>query len=67
MATSNQIDIEVVLDSKQAQKNLSRLDKAGEATGETFNAVGSGISSLGGEMNEALGSVGSSIGGSQPR
>ena len=63
MATSNQIDIEVVLDSKQAQKNLSRLDKAGEATGETFNAVGSSISSLGGEMNEALGSVGSSIGG----
>jgi len=63
MAANNQIDIEVNLDSRDAQKGFSKLTKAGEATGETFNAVGSSVTSLGGEMNEALGSVGSSIGG----
>jgi hypothetical protein len=62
MAT-NEIEIEVVLNAKDAEKGLDRLEKGGEAVGETFNSVGSSVSKLGGEMNEKLGAVGESVGG----
>ena len=62
MAT-NEIEIEVTLDAKDAEKGLDRLEKGGEAVGETFNSVGKSVSTLGGEMNEKLGAVGESVGG----
>ena len=62
MAT-NSLDIEVILDSKAAQKGLDTLKKGAAKTGETFSTLGDTVSSMGGEMNEALGAVGSSIGG----
>ena len=62
MAT-NEIEIEVTLDSKGAEKGLERLEQGGEAVGETFNSVGASVSALGGEMNERLGAVGESVGG----
>ena len=62
MATSK-LDIEVILDSKAAQKGLETLKKGAAKTGETFTSLGDNISSMGGEMNEALGAVGTSIGG----
>ena len=62
MAT-NEIEIEVTLDAKDAERGLDRLEKGGEAVGETFNSVGKSVSTLGGEMNEKLGAVGESVGG----
>ena len=41
MAT-NEIEIEVTLDAKDAERGLDRLEKGGEAVGETFNSVGKG-------------------------
>ena len=61
MAT-NEIEIEVTLDAKDAERGLDRLEKGGEAVGETFNSVGASVSALGGEMNEKLGAVGESVG-----
>ena len=61
MAT-NEIEIEVTLDSRNAQRGLDRLEEGGEAVGETFNSVGASVSALGGEMNEKLGAVGESVG-----
>ena len=62
MAT-NEIEIEVTLDSRNAERGLNRLEEGGEAVGETFNSVGASVSALGGEMNEKLGAVGESVGG----
>ena len=53
MAT-NEIEIEVTLDDKKALKGLDKLEKAGESVGEGFNALGSSVSAMGGELNETL-------------
>ena len=60
---ANRLDIEVILESKNAQKGLEALKKGAAKTGETFTSLGDNISSMGGEMNEALGAVGTSVGG----
>jgi hypothetical protein len=62
MAT-NEIEIEVTLDDKNALKGLDKLEKAGESVGEGFSALGSSVSAMGGELNETLGSLGESVGG----
>ena len=59
----NEIEIEVVLNAKGAEKGLERIQEGGEAVGETFKGVGETVSSIGGEMNERLGAVGESVGG----
>lgn len=62
MAT-NEIEIEVVLNSKEAEEGLASLEQGGEALGETFSGVGATISAMGGEMNEQMGAVGETFGG----
>ena len=62
MAT-NEIEIEVVLNSKDAEDGLAALEEGGEALGETFSGVGSAVSAMGGEINEQMGAVGESFGG----
>jgi len=62
MAT-NEIEIEVVLNAKDAEKGLASLEEGGEALGETFSGVGASISAIGGEMNERMGAVGETFGG----
>lgn len=62
MAT-NEIEIEVVLNAKEAQDGLAALEEGGEALGETFSGVGASISAIGGEMNERMGAVGETFGG----
>ena len=62
MAT-NEIEIEVVLNAKDAEDGLAALEEGGEALGETFSSVGSAVTAMGGEINEQMGAVGESFGG----
>jgi hypothetical protein len=62
MAT-NEIEIEVVLNAKDAEDGLAALEEGGEALGETFSGVGSAVTAMGGEINEQMGAVGESFGG----
>jgi frataxin-like iron-binding protein CyaY len=61
MAT-NEIEIEVVLNSSDAEDGLAALEEGGEALGETFSGVGSAVTAMGGEINEQMGAVGESFG-----
>tara|TARA_R100000152_G_scaffold13698_1_gene6098 strand:- start:8013 stop:10496 length:2484 start_codon:yes stop_codon:yes gene_type:complete len=62
MAT-NEIEIEVTLDSKKAEKGFEGLEKEGEAIGKTFTGVGEVVKSVGGEMGEKMLQVGETFGG----
>ena len=62
MAT-NEIDIEVTLDAKKAEKGFASLEKEGEAIGATFSGVGEVVKSVGGEMGEKMLQVGETFGG----
>ncbi len=62
MAT-NEIEIEVTLDSKKAEKGFEGLEKEGEAIGKTFTGMGEVIQSVGGEMGEKMLQVGETFGG----
>lgn len=62
MAT-NEIEIDVTLNAKDAEKGLASLEEGSEALGETFSGVGKSISAIGGEMNERLGALGETFGG----
>ena len=62
MAT-NEIEIEVVLNSKDAEKGLASIEEGTEALGETFEGVGKSISAMGGEINGRMGEVGETFGG----
>ena len=59
----NEIEIEVTLDAKAAEKGLDKIKEGGEAVGETFTGVGRTVASFGGEVNQNLGAVGESVGG----
>ena len=62
MAT-NEIEIEVTLDAKKAEKGLASLEKEGESIGDTFSGLGEVVKSVGGEMGEKMLEVGETFGG----
>ena len=61
MAT-NKVEIDVVLNSKDAEKGFKKVESGAEAVGESFTSVGKAVSNLGGQSSKALGQVGSSVG-----
>ena len=60
---NRQIEIDVVINTEEAEKGFDKLEKGSQAVGESFGSVGKAVSTLGGEANEALGGVGESISG----
>ena len=61
MAT-NKVEIDVVLNSKDAEKGFKKVESGAEAVGESFTSVGKAVSNLGDQSSKALGQVGSSVG-----
>ena len=61
MAT-NKVEIDVILNSKDAEKGFKKVESGAEAVGESFTSVGKAVSNLGGQSSKALGQVGSSVG-----
>jgi len=60
---NREIEIDVVVNTEQAEKGFDKLEEGSKAVGESFGSVGKAVSTLGGEANEALGSVGESLSG----
>ncbi len=60
---NRQIEIDVVVNTDQAEKGFDKLEEGSQAVGESFGSVGKAVSTLGGEANEALGGVGESVSG----
>ena len=60
---NRQIEIDVVVNTEQAEKGFDTLEEGSKAVGESFGSVGKAVSTLGGEANQALGSVGESLSG----
>jgi hypothetical protein len=60
---NREIEIDVVVNTEQAEKGFDKLEEGSKAVGESFGSVGKAVSTLGGEANEALGSVGESLNG----
>jgi hypothetical protein len=57
----NSIDIEVNLTGTQkVEKNLAKVEQAGEAVGETFNSMTQAVKATGGQFSEELGAIGES-------
>jgi len=63
MATNRQIEIDVVLNSSQAEKGLDKIETSSKEVGESFSNAGKVIKSFGGESSRALGGVGEAFGG----
>ena len=61
MAT-NKVEIDVILNSKDAEKGFKKVESGAEAVGESFTSVGKAVSNLGDQSSKALGQVGSSVG-----
>lgn len=60
---NREIEIDVVVNTEEAEKGFDKLEDGSKAVGESFGSVGKAVSTLGGEANEALGSVGESLNG----
>lgn len=60
---NREIEIDVVVNTEEAEKGFDKLEDGSKAVGESFSGVGKAVSSLGGEANEALGGVGESLSG----
>lgn len=60
---NREIEIDVVVNTQEAEKGFDKLEEGSKAVGESFSGVGKAVSSLGGEANEALGGVGESLSG----
>jgi hypothetical protein len=58
----NQVEIEVVLDSKKAEAGLNKIEKGAEGVGESFSTMGKVVSSTGGQLNQNLGKIGETAG-----
>ena len=58
----NQVEIEVVLDSKKAEAGLNKIEKGAEGVGESFSTMGRVVSSTGGQLNQNLGKIGETAG-----
>jgi len=58
----NQVEIEVVLDSKKAETGLNKIEKGAEGVGESFSTMGRVVSSTGGQLNQNLGKIGETAG-----
>ena len=57
----NSIDIEVNLNGTQkVEKNLAKVEQAGEAVGETFNSMTQAVKATGGQFSEEIGAIGES-------
>ena len=57
----NSIDIEVNLTGTQkVEKDLAKVEQAGEAVGETFNSMTQAVKATGGQFSEELGAIGES-------
>jgi len=54
----NQVEIEVVLNSKEAEQGLRRVEKSAEEIGETFSSVGKVVSSTGEKINDGIHKIG---------
>lgn len=57
----NSIDIEVNLTGTQkVEKDLAKVEQAGEAVGETFNSMTQAVKATGGQFSEEIGAIGES-------
>ena len=60
MAT-NIVELEVIVDSKEAEKGFERLEQIAEAVGESFTNVSKAVSDLGKDSSKSLEQVGDSV------
>ena len=51
---NREIEIDVVVNTEEAEKGFDKLEDGSKAVGESFGSVGKAVSTLGGEANEAL-------------
>ena len=59
MAT-NEVEIQVIVESKEAEKSFEKLEESAEGVGESFTSVGKAVSNLGEEASKSLKEVGDS-------